>query len=301
VFIGLPINLVGTRVFPYQFSELQMNTYPQGMKRLRDDDYVYQDDRGYTVYDSSPATPYKKMKSNVNQYRRPKAVGPQVQSYVKRTPGGNVVSERKYFDTEVSDVLVSEAITAWTGTLTDPATINTLFAPTQGNDISNREGRSCWVYNVKISGVVIVNPTDSTVAADDPPVIRLILCMDKQTNGTQMVGTDLIGSGTGAPMLYGFQNTSTFGRFQVLKDITLTCPPFNIAWDVTNSEFKQSSVSMPFKMKYKWKSPLKVDFNNTNGGTVADITNNSFHLLAAESEVDTPVGLSYKCRVSFCG
>jgi len=281
-----------------------MNTYPQGMKRLRNtDEYVYQDDRGYTVYDTTPNVPYKKMKSNVSQYKRPSVVGPQsAVGYVRRTPGGNVISERKYFDSQVGSLLVPEAITSWTNTVLDPTGLDTLFCPTQGNDISNREGRSCWVYNIKIAGCLVVNPDPGyTVAADTPPVIRLILCMDKQTNGTQMVGTDLISSGTGAPMLYAFQNTSTFGRFQVLKDMLVTCPPYNLAWDATESEFKQSSVSLPFKMKYKWKSPLKIDFNSTNSGAVADITNNSFHLLAAESMVDTAISLSYKARVSFCG
>jgi len=123
--------------------------------------------------------------------------------------------------------------------------------------------------------------------------------MDKQTNGATMNSEDLITSASGVPGTFQFQNTSNFGRFQILKDKIITFPPFPIA--ANGGNLFQSGNSRYFKIKYTFKTPLKVNFNSTNGGTVADIVDNSFHLLAGKYNVDTTVTLDYQVRVGFTG
>jgi len=269
-----------------------------GQKRGRDD-YYYTDEKGYMVFSDDPNDRYRKMKRGQQSKPNPAANQLRIVPYVKRTPGGNVISERKYYDSQKLDGQLAVVTTAWTNTLQDPTTTNCLFAPIQGNDISNREGRGVYVYNIKISGSVTTEPVDSTVQPDVPQLFRIMLVMDKQTNGTQMVGTDLISSGSGAPMFFAFQNTATFGRFQVLKDIYLDCQPYPMSYNGT--VVLQGGSVTTFKLKYKWKSPLRVDFNSTNGGTVADITNNSFHIVAGCTQTTTSAVLNYKSRVSYCG
>lgn len=271
-----------------------------GQKRARDD--YYYNERGYMVFDDDPNERYRKMKRAQQQKPiSPSANQLRIVPYVKRTPGGNVISERKYYDTQNLDFIIPYIDTTWTaGTRADPTGINCLFAPQQGNDISQREGRGVYVYNIKVTGSLTTQPVASTAAPDVPKVYRLILVMDKQTNGVQMTASDLISSGLNAPMLYGFQNTATFGRFQVLKDVMVEMPPYSMAWDGTANVI-QSGVVKTFKLKYKWKNALKVDFNSGNAGTVADITNYSFHLLVACTQTTAVSLLNYKSRVSFCG
>lgn len=222
---------------------------------------------------------------------------PQYRTYVARTPGGQVNSERKYYDRELNTTIATVS-TAFTGAELDPATTNALFAPTQGNDISNREGRKCLVHSVRINGMIIIPAQVNQTAGDEGCCIRLGLVMDKQTNGTQLNSEDVWTSGTAAaPILMSFQNTQFFGRFQVLKEKTFNIQPNNITYDGTNLE-QQGSIRA-FKLKYTWKTPLVVNFNATNGGTVADIVDNSFHVIGACNNITLAPSLQYKSRVSF--
>lgn len=219
--------------------------------------------------------------------------------YVPRTPGGNIVSERKYFDSQYGTT-INTMTTSWANSEADPATVNCLFAPTQGNDINNREGRKVKVHNIKINGYVRVYAQINQTAPDDGAIIRLVLVTDKQTNASQLNAEDVLSSGSASDgMISCFMNNAFFGRFNILKDKTLTMNPTTIAWDGTNME-QQGSI-MKFKIKHQFKTPLVVNFNSTNGGTVADIIDNSFHFLAACNIGNNALNpnIIYRSRVSF--
>lgn len=258
--------------------------------------------RGYQVYDSSeaPHIPIYQMMPRGGRYTpqsKRYRLG-QAPRFVPRTPGGQIVSERKYFDTQGSSA-VNITNASFNGAEVDPTTVNCLCAPSQGNDISNREGRNIFVYNITVRGTLKVNAQSAQNSGDRGQTVRLILVMDKQTNGTQMASEDLIASAVSVPMTFGFQNTANFGRFQILKDKFIPMGPFPISSN--GSVLIQGGVTKMFKLKYSFKSPIKVNFNSTNGGTVADIVDNSFHILAGRDDPDTPVELTYKARVAFTG
>lgn len=210
-----------------------------------------------------------------------------------------IQGERKYFDSLRSGFALTSSATQTAGLEADPATTNTLFAPTQGDDISNREGRNVYVYSITIKGSLTTTAATAETAADTCQGVRMILCIDKQTNGAQMNSEDLITSSN--PGTFNFQNTQFFGRFRILKDKTYTFPPTPIAANGTAAQIFQGSVVKYFKIKHKFAVPLRVNFNATNGGTVADIVDNSFHLIAGRDKADPGVTLNYQCRVSFKG
>lgn len=250
----------------------------------------------------------KRQKANTNPYsnmprgyNQRSAIQP-YRLYVPRTPGGQVVSERKYKDYRSAGFAVAVTNGSFAGAEADPNVGNPLclFAPTQGNDISEREGRNVYVYSIRIQGVIEVNGQVAQTATDQQQTVRMILCMDKQTNGAQMNSEDLITSSGGVPGTFQFQNTAHFGRFQILKDKTISLGPFPIAAN-GGGQLYQGGISKYFKLKYTFKTPIKVNFNATNGGTVADIVDNSFHLLAGRDNADTPVNLDYQVRVAFTG
>lgn len=223
--------------------------------------------------------------------------------YTPRTPGGQIVSERKYLDYRASALAVAATNSAFTSAMADPnmpSPPGCLFAPSQGNDISNREGRNVYVHTIRITGVIDVPGQSLQNSTDIPQTVRLILVMDKQTNGAQMTSDALIQSTGDVPGTFQFQNTANFGRFQILKDKVYTCQPFPIAANGAGSLY-QSGMSRYFKLKYTFKTPIKVNFNATNGGTVADIVDNSFHLLAGKYNNDSSTFLNYQVRVSFTG
>lgn len=216
--------------------------------------------------------------------------------YVRRTPGNVHVTERKYFDgTRAATAIASNA--DWTATEHDITTVNCLFAPQQGNSISTRVGTKVTVKNLRINGLINL-PAAANATAGRPAVkVRLVLVQDMQTNTAQAQGEEVFSStGTNAPEM--FQNTNNFGRFKVLRDKTYILQNPNTSWDGTNIE--SNNLIKSFKMKYKWRNGLDVRFNSTNGGTVADIVDHSFHLLAIASNATDGPTLRYNVRVVFC-
>lgn len=219
--------------------------------------------------------------------------------FVPRTMGPLAISESKYFDSG-QFIAVPEG-TAWTGTEVDPTTLNTLCVPTEGSDINNRIGRKIQVYKLSLRGLV-----QSTAEADEAdvlgtPAIRIVLFQDKQTNGVQAQGEELMQAPYTPDVgvtFTTFQNTANFGRFRMLKDIILR-PRIVTAVTDGASTSSQNTSDISFKITVKFKKPVIIKFNATNGGTIGDIVDNSFHLLAQKSNANFAHTLKYTCRTYY--
>lgn len=216
------------------------------------------------------------------------------------------ITERKYFDTQLAaGAFVTGGGTSWAGGELDPTGgANTLFAPTTGDDFNNRTGRKVQVISIKIRGKISGAAQVTQSIADGATSFRILLVQDKQTNGTQLNAEDVLASGSATLALYQFQNPAFFGRFRVLKDkiITLQNPtmaPIIAAGPTYPNTVIQSGLSREFKMNVKFKKPVVVHFNGTNGGTVADIVDNSFHLIGLTNDTSILGVIDYKCRTVF--
>lgn len=224
-----------------------------------------------------------------------------------RTTGGLNLTEIKYFDTE----LTATAITAsanWPGTEVDPdvvpvTNIDTLFAPIEGSGINNRVGRQVAVKGIRIRGNIIANNKAGVSVADVPSYVRLIMFQDKQTNGAQAQGeevmSDPVTNNTFMPQT-SLLNLANLGRFRILKDKIFTLQ--NAA--MTNDTGATGGVVMQglirtFKWNVMFRDPIIVNFNATNGGTIADVVDNSFHLLAVTGTTAGVPTISYSCRISY--
>lgn len=227
--------------------------------------------------------------------------GRQQQFFVPRSFGNpRAITERKYFTTGLtSTALVNfDAGTTWAGCELDPATTNALFAPATGDDFNTRDGRKVQVLSIKIKGYFRVAAQTDTTTTDDAALIRLALVVDKQTNAAQLNAEDVFGGVAVAPLnVDQFQNPAFFGRFKVLKDKYFTLQNPNSTWDGTNME--QMGLVRHFKMTHKFRKPMIVHFNGTNGGTVADIIDNSFHLIGGSSNIELVPTIAYQVRTTF--
>lgn len=204
-----------------------------------------------------------------------------------------IITERKYFDGAFAATAIPVGLATSASGEMDLATTNTLFAPVTGDDFNNRSGRKVQVLQVKLRGNIAVATQVDQTAADISPTVRFLLVQDKQTNTAQLNSEDVIQT----VGIYGWQNPAFFGRFQVLKDKIMKLPSPQITWDGTNLE--QAGYHVPFKIQHSFKKPVIVHFNSTNGGTVADITDNSFHLLGFTSSTNLAPTLAYQSRVTF--
>lgn len=218
-----------------------------------------------------------------------------VRQYVPRTMGPFSASESKYFDTE-ENIAVANFATTWAGTEIDNTTLSCLFAPSEGSDIDNRIGRKVQVYKLALRGQY--NSTPSTNQADSlaPNFCRIIIYMDTQTNGTQSQGEDLM-AGSASNAITSFQNLANLGRFRVLRDFNVKLREVNTMTDGTNTS-SQAIGTSPWKATIKFKKPVIVKFNATNGGTIGDIVDNSFHIIAMEQGGYTG-NIQYNCRTYY--
>lgn len=222
--------------------------------------------------------------------------------FVSRTMGAASVTERKYFTTGLTSTAVVSAVN-WAGTELDPAA-NCLFYPQEGADIDNRIGRRVTIKKITVRGYCACQGEEDTSTAHNAQAIRIVLYMDMQTNGAQSQGEELLANptvATAANAMNTFQNTSNFGRFKVLKDKMMIFGNRSAAQaDIAASDkLTVQGQGRVFKMSYRFLKPLVVRFNGTNGGTVADIIDNSFHILANSSSDENGVLLSYECRVVY--
>ncbi len=224
-------------------------------------------------------------------------------------------SEHKYLDSFLQGAALTSA-TGWLGTEFDPATDNTLFVPVEGNDINNRVGRKVTLRSLRIRGNISIARQANQTATDAAMHVRMIVYQDMQTNAAQAQGEDLMalpGGATGLLAVNTFQSLNNLGRFKVLKDKIMNIGNPNMVWDGTNVEqnvsfqvfiepgndpdlINSQGLIRPFKITCKFRKPVDIRFNITNGGSVADIIDNSFHLIINASSIELAPVVSYQCR-----
>ena len=230
--------------------------------------------------------------------------------------------EMKYFDTYKTTTALGVVTTTWpAGAMVDPTTtVNlgaaavatplSLFVPTVGSALNQRIGRSVLVRKIKVHGQITAAATGTGLAAYEPYLpqkVRLMLVQDSQTNAAQMTAAQLMNdAGAADTTINSYQNPNNFGRFRVLKDkdILIQDPNFTTEYEPETpfaGYARTNGLIRNFKFNINFKVPVKVQFNATNGGTVLDIVDNSFHMIAACTGVSTnhPPSISYYARVAF--
>lgn len=214
---------------------------------------------------------------------------------VGRTPGGGVLGEMKYFDSTVASSPVVAAAT-WVGTVRDPSAFSTLCVPVVGAAYNQRIGKEINIVKLKIRGNFVRTGLEAGASSVPATVIRFGVYQDMQTNSTQADGNLVMTpTATVGQAPFTFQNIDNFGRFKVLKDKTCVIQDPNMAGSDTLHDI--NGRTYPFKMTIKFNKPIQVRFNQTNGGTVADIIDNSLHFFANSNA--SGIDLNYLCRVCY--
>lgn len=227
---------------------------------------------------------------------------------VARTRGWAGQGEMKYFDTERTATVVPASVD-WTATEFPPnvGTPTTLCNPVPGTGIANRNARNVEVHKIRIKGTLQTNQQSSLSQADNPTKIRLLFVQDMQTNAAQAQGESIMEAPVTASAAHAvntFQSLDNLGRFRVLKDkwITVQNPALANATSFSaDSGVISQGLLQNFKFNMILKKPIKVSFNATNGGTIADIVDNSWCVYAGSSSTALSTTISYQARCYFKG
>ncbi len=125
---------------------------------------------------------------------------------------------------------------------------------------------------------------------------RFCIVLDKQTNGTEIVATEVMET-SGTDDTLAFRELNNSKRFTVLKDVT---------WNLKNSYanmnegsinlFANGEVSQQFNYYIKFKKPIRVHSSGVSG-TVTSIFDNSLSVIGIAN--GSTATLSYQARIRF--
>ena len=225
--------------------------------------------------------------------------------FVPRTAGWIQAGEMKHYDAELPATAIP-ASTNWTGTefpptVSDSGSDDAIFSPDSGGGSTQRLGKKCTVYKIKIKGLINVPAQANQTAADNGTAVRVALVQDTQTNGAQAQGESIFKAPTTVTALQAltsFQDKNFFGRFKVLKDKTFHIQPPNKSYDGTNIEV--GGCIIPFKWNITFKKPVVVNLQ-TGQGSLSSIVDNGWTVYANCTDTGLAPTLTYSSRVSFKG
>lgn len=154
--------------------------------------------------------------------------------------------ELKNFDNNSTNNLIAGQATA---------VVNSIFSPDQGTAPTEHIGRSLTATSLEYNFSAVVATTTTGDSA-----IRVAIVYDRQPNAALATATDVWTTDT----ITSMPNLNNKKRFKVLVD------------DKNDGISDQGPGSVYMNGYRKFKIPLETEFNNTNGGTIADITTGSY-------------------------
>ncbi len=223
---------------------------------------------------------------------RPQGVGPRT--------GGFTGIERKFYDTSlVSGVLTAPADSTG-GEHDQSATIcmNTII---QGDGESERDGRKATIQSAYVKGIIKCVAQHATAVADDACKIYVALVLDTQTNGAQLASELVFKNDSGNANLAAspMRNMQYTQRFRILSTFETVVQNANMANDTgATGGLQQSGFVIPFELSSNLV--FSTQYSATTE-TVANITDNSLHIIAFCSSTELAPTINYNARVRFVG
>ena len=200
--------------------------------------------------------------------------------------GGFVGRELKFMNT-LRDGLARNTLA---NAMFDNGTMLCLNGVSQGTGESQRLGRRMVITSIQIKWQAKWQNNFSTGDG-----LRVLLVLDKQTNGAQMSASDALEASTAEVMSH--RNLENVQRFSILKDFTIHDKNFSHYYNGISSTTQARHQHGQFI--HKFKGGLHVNFTGT-GATVADIADNSLHCVLL-STVDSSTYFWIDSRIRFLG
>ncbi len=175
------------------------------------------------------------------------------------------------------------------------AVAGSLHPIAQGDTQSTRDGRLYHIDSIKVNISLTVTESESQTSPKNMYPMRVLLVLDKQTNGAVMDPTDLMNNGS-AEKVMGHPFVEFVTRFQILADTgPFVLRPFIVSQGIAN-EFASQEVVKMFTFEHVFVKPLKVSCTGTSGA-ITDIQDNSLHLVVGSGSTDPKFG--FTSRVNF--
>lgn len=236
-------------------------------------------------------------------YRRGGTVARRARALLNRRTAGFLGLEKKFFDTAVALVAVP-APTDATGGEFDPTALPAatlcLSAPAQGDGEQNRDGKRIVIKSVQVKGVCRVPPAELQAAPPTSTKVFVALVLDTQTNGAQLNSEDVFKNlSAEAAQNTDLTRNLLFGsRFKILKSGVFDVTPASMSHFAVDS-FSYSGIACEFD----WFVPLElpVNFNAGTTAVIANVVDNSLHMIAFSTNATLGPTIGYNARIRFMG
>lgn len=208
--------------------------------------------------------------------------------------------ETKFYDT----ALIGGGIPApvdCAGAEFDPSATSMISTPVVGDGEQNRDGKKIAILSAQITGVVTEPNQANQTNLDVPNVVVCYLVLDTQSNGAQLNSEDVFkNTGADATLNGSLQRNLLFAnRFRVLKKWKSNMGQISATYDGTNIEV--AGMRKTFDWFVKFPGGLAVNFNAGTTASIANVIDNSLHIIAfTTGGAGTPL-LSYNARIRFQG
>ncbi len=192
--------------------------------------------------------------------------------------------ERKFHD-------VPQAVTN-IDTSASPLITSVVAGVVQGTTAQTRIGTKLFAWDVAVRGEIKYSP----VSLRNSDVIRVMLVVDKQSNGDNLLLSEVLDLGAGNDT-FAFRNIENMKRFTILGDKTIH---MNInGGSYTGAAAGNVEKTIPFGFYKKWASGLKVMYKtgNSDGSNGGIVDNNVWVIVfSRESAICT---VQYETRMRY--
>jgi len=165
------------------------------------------------------------------------------------------------------------------------------------------------VDQIEINGSVTFLGAEAVIDTPCGQSVFIALVNDHQANGAVTASQNVYTNTTGS--IYGnitpTRNPNGTNRYTVLRTVTIEKPYVPLTQQAAN-DYSWPSKNIPFHFFVKLPKPIKVKFGAGTAGTIADVIDNSWSILAVTggdtigpltSRMDAVI--SYNSRIRFYG
>ncbi len=208
--------------------------------------------------------------------------------------------ENKFYDTKLLSAALTNPADV-TGGEHDPSATIALNTVTQGDGEQQRDGRQISMISLHIRGLITVAKQNTQTDLNEIEEVFIAIVLDTQTNAAQFnsenVYINKAASGILATNL--LRNLQFSKRFRILKIKKFMMGQVSATNVGAATTIEIAGTKRAFKMDIKLNG-LKVNYSGTTE-TIANIVDNSIHVLAFVDSTQRAPLLHYNARLRFVG
>lgn len=225
-------------------------------------------------------------------------VARRARAMLNRRTAGFLGIEKKFYDTALAGAALA---TTTTGGEFDPSATSMISTPAQGDSEQNRDGKRIVIKSVMLNGVINCAAQTAQTVIAEPTQVFVALVLDMQTNGAQLNSEDVFKNTSGATLLGGsVQRNLLFStRFRVLKEWSMYFAPQAAVNNASATTVSFTGGSQCFDCFLPLD--LNVNFNSGTTASVANVIDNSLHVVAFTNSTSMAPTISYNARIRFMG